>query len=86
MIGEKYFLHFFAELDHQIFRGQWRKLRHFNSYHQFEQFSKWKHETKKTIFQNAQNCIVEDRFLKNVVTILERTPRIRGAPRGATGK
>jgi len=35
-------------LDHQIFRGQWRKLRHFNSYHQFEQFSKRKHFTKIT--------------------------------------
>jgi len=62
MIGEKYFLHFLAELDHQIFRGQWRKLRHFNSYHQFEQFSKWKHETKKLFSKTCKTALLKIDF------------------------
>lgn len=37
MISDKNCSAFLAELGYQIFRGQWRKLRHFNSYHQFEQ-------------------------------------------------
>jgi len=67
-------------LDHQIFRGQWCKLRHFNSYHQFEQFSKRKHFTKITFPKCLKLFFFEKVWvLKNVVQVTVQTPR-HGAP------
>jgi len=54
MISDKNCSAFLAELGYQIFRGQWCKLRHFNSYHQFEQAAS-ENISQNTFFQNACN-------------------------------
>jgi len=54
MISDKNCSAFLAELGYQIFRGQWRKLRHFNSYHQFEQAA-GENILQNIFFQNACN-------------------------------
>jgi len=79
-----------AELGNQIFRGQWRKLRHFHSYHQFEQAAGENILQKNLVPKCLQlifrkrsrmKVIFEYRFLKNIVTLLVGEPPNR-VPRG----